>query len=115
MSDVVLLARQEAELAKKELAEATKAVTARFVALCAGTLICLYGVFFLFFSAIFGIGTVLPVWASSLIIGGGLAGLGLILILLSLIALSRVEALPRTTRTIRENWEWLKRAKERSP
>lgn len=113
--DLTLLARQEAELARKELANAARAFTIRMGALCAGVLIALYGAFFLFFSAIFGIGTVLPVWASALIIGGGLAGFGVILILLSSIALSRLEAMPRTTRTLRENREWLRRAKERSP
>lgn len=111
--DLALLTKQEAELARKELAESTRAFFVRLCVLALGALITLYGVFFLFFSAVFGIGTVLPTWASSLIIGGGLAGLGLILILLSFVALARLKSLPRTARTVRENEEWLKRLKAR--
>ncbi|MCL5292890.1 MAG: phage holin family protein [Actinobacteria bacterium] len=107
--DITLLIRQEVELAKRELARAARSVALWSGLLVLGSLILLYGLFFLFFSAVFGIGTVLPAWASSLIIGGGLAGIGLLIALPAVVALVRMEPLPRTIKTIRENGEWLRR------
>ncbi|MCL4499655.1 MAG: phage holin family protein [Chloroflexi bacterium] len=108
-SDVSLLIKQEIELAKTEMASAARTAAMMSGIIIAGIVVVLFGLFFLFFSAVFGLGVVLPTWAASMIIGGGLFVIGLFFVLSALTRLGNIDPLPRTSKTIKESVEWLKR------
>ncbi|MHB0977377.1 MAG: phage holin family protein [Candidatus Aquicultorales bacterium] len=102
------LVQYEIELAKEELREYGKAVVTAVIMIVTGALLALYGLFFLFFGGVFGLAAALPTWAASLIVGGGLTLVALLLILPAFRRLSRVKPLQKTSKTMRENVEWLK-------
>lgn len=106
-NDIAILVKSEVELAKKELQLATRKFVVGASLIAAGLLFLFYGLFFLLFAAIFGLGEALPTWASSLIIGGGIFVLGILLIVPALIKISGVDVAPRTNKTLRENMLWL--------
>lgn len=112
VGDVELLLSQEAALARQEMREAFAKVTARSIALLTGATLALYGLLFIFYGLVYLLGLALPIWVSALIIGGSLALIGLMAMLLSMRALTHVKPLPRTTQAIREDLEWLKQKRQ---
>jgi len=111
VSDIQALTRQEIALAKTEMlrewdkaktAAGAMVVGAAFLAL-GGILLCLMVV-----SALHE-GAGLPWWASFLIVGGLLAALGVVLLLIGRSQAARVNLVPpQTAETLRENVQWIR-------
>ncbi len=111
ISDAQQLIRQELMLARRELQdEVKKAKTAAisfavgaFVALVGSALLCLMVVYFLNWA------TNLPLWGCFGIVGGLLALLGLILLLVARNKASEIHLVPpQTAATLKENVQWIK-------
>jgi hypothetical protein len=105
-----LLMRQEVELAKVETSQIIKQVLKDALPAIIGLLIAYGGLLGLIEAGIYGLGTVLPWWASSLIIGGGTLIIGLIITAIALNHLRKRDLkLHHTVNTLKEDVQWAKR------
>jgi hypothetical protein len=111
ISDIQTLVRQEITLAKTELlSEWDKAKTAAGSMAVGATVLALGG-FFLCVTVVCVLHEVagLPWWASFLIVGGVLTGLGLVLFYTGRNKAAQVHVVPpQTAETMRENVEWIR-------
>ncbi|MFW5740187.1 MAG: phage holin family protein [Myxococcota bacterium] len=73
------LARAEVALAKTELNENINKAIRGVASMVGGSAALAAGLVVLLFAAVLGLGTVIPLWLSALIIGGGIAAVGLVL------------------------------------
>jgi hypothetical protein len=107
--EVNLLVRQEIALARAETTEKISQVAKHSVLMVVGLALAYAGLLGLIAAAIYGLGTVLPWWASSLIIGGGVFLLGLILVQIGRSNLKKSDLKPRhTIDSIKEDLQWAK-------
>jgi predicted phage tail protein len=108
-SDVSLLIRQEIALAKKELSQTLSQALGSAVSLIVGALVAYVGLLALIAALILGLARTMDAWLAALIVGGVLALLGLILILVGVNRIKRVQLVPpRTSQTLKEDAEMLK-------
>ncbi|MDB5218038.1 MAG: hypothetical protein JWO86_5965 [Myxococcaceae bacterium] len=103
------LVRKEVELAKVEMTAKAK-VAGRDAALVAGGgSIAMLGVMALLAALILALGTLIPLWASALLVGAVVTGTGGALVVLGIRAFKGIDAAPRETmQTIEENKRWLR-------
>ncbi|HEX5412304.1 MAG TPA: phage holin family protein [Terriglobia bacterium] len=103
------IVRDEIRLARTEVAaEAVRAARAGKL-VGAGAVALFFGAWFLLLTCVYALAIVLPMWAASLVIGGGVAIIGGIVLMAGLGRFRRINAAPpQTTESIRENVQWTK-------
>jgi putative superfamily III holin-X len=103
------IVRDELRLARTELAaEAARAARAGKL-LAVGAVAAFFGAWFVLLCCVYALAVVLPMWAASLVIGGGLAIIGGLVLMAGVAKLRRINAAPpQTTESIRENVQWTK-------
>lgn len=108
-ADTGVLVRKEVELVTTEMTGKAK-VAAKDSALIAGGAVAAYFASFLLLAAlVLALGTVMPLWASALIVGVLLAAGAATLAVVGVQKLKRVDPKPRETiRTFKENRLWLR-------
>ena len=107
--DTGVLVRKEVELAKTEMTGKAKSAAKDGALIAAGGVVAFYASLVLVFALVFLLATVMPLWASALLVGvvlalgaGGLAAVGVK-------KLKSVDPQPRETiRTMKENQLWLR-------
>jgi predicted phage tail protein len=111
--DFKLLARQEAELAKRELTEKLSQVARQAVQLALGAAALLLGLLVLLAAGVLALATIMPAWAAALLIGGSLSLLGIVLVLSGKTKLSRIDLKPQqAVESVRQDVAALKKAAE---
>jgi hypothetical protein len=102
------LVRKEVELAKVEMTAKAK-IAGRDAALVAGGgSIAMLGVMALLAALILALGTLIPLWASALLVGLMVSITGGVLVALGIRAFKGLDAAPRQTmQTLEENKRWL--------
>lgn len=108
------LVRKEVELASAEMTAKAKTAGREAALVASGGAIALLGAMALVAALILVLGTVLPLWASALIVGAMLAGTGGVLAVLGIRAFKGIETAPRQTiETLEENKRWLRQQMSR--
>ncbi len=108
--EISTLIRQEMELARIETTRKASILARRSALFTSGLALAFAGLLGLIAAAIYGLGTVLPWWASSLIIGGGVFILGLALAQMGRSSLKRADLKPHhTVESLKEDIQWAKR------
>lgn len=103
-----ILVRKEVELAKTEMAGKAKVVAKDGSMIAGGGVLAFYASLVLLAALVLALGTVMPLWASALIVGGVLAAGAAALAFIGVKKLKRVDPAPRETiRTLKENKLWL--------
>jgi len=103
------LVRKEVELAKTEMTAkaSTAAKDAAMVGVGGG--VALLGAIALLAAVILGLGTLIPMWLSALLVGGVLAGIGVALAIGGIKKLQHIDPVPRmTVETLQDDKRWLK-------
>lgn len=101
------LLRDEVALAKAELRRGITVLVRDAIFLAIGTAIALAAVLTFIDAAVFGLGLVMPLWASALIVGGVFLIVALALILKGIQDLRRGEFLPKQTmESLRNDARW---------
>src|SRR5688500_8902232 len=107
-SDTGVLVRKEVELAKTEMAGKAKVVAKDGALIAGGGALAYYATFLLLAALVLGLGTVMPLWASALIVGVVLAAGAGVLAFIGVKKLKKVDPAPRETiRKLKENKLWL--------
>ena len=107
-SDTGILVRKEVELAKTEMAGKAKVVAKDGAMIAGGGVLAYYASFLLLAALVLALGTVMPLWASALIVGVVLAAVAGVLAFIGVKKLKKVDPAPRETiRTLKENKLWL--------
>jgi|SRR5688572_8869733 len=107
------LIRQEAALAKSELADKASAAGKDIGLMAAGAFLGYAGLLAIVAAAIAGLASVVPLWASALIVGAVLAIVGYFLVSSGLSHIKSANWAPEETiESIREDAEWLKKQVE---
>jgi hypothetical protein len=107
--DTSNLVRQEVALARTEMTQKAAELGRDAGMLGAGGAVAYAGFLALIFALIVGLGELIPLWASALIVGLVVAGVGYLLIQRGLSALKRVDLKPhQTIETLKEDAEWAK-------
>ena len=102
------LVRKEVELAKVEMTAKAKVAGHDAAILAAGGAIAMLGVMALLAALILGLGTLIPLWVSALIVGAVVTANGGVLAAQGIRALKGIEGAPRETiQTLQENKRWL--------
>lgn len=101
------LIKKEVELAKTELAAKAAIATRNAAFVAAGGAIVLAGALTLLAALVLAVGTLMPLWASALLIGALISGIGASLVLAGVRAFKRFDPAPReTVQTLKENRQW---------
>ena len=107
-SDTGTLVRKEVELAKTEMAGKAKVVAKDGAMIAGGGVLAYYASFLLLAALVLALGTIMPLWASALIVGVVLAASAGVLAFIGVKKLKKVDPAPRETiRTLKENKLWL--------
>ena len=108
-SDTGVLVRKEVELAKTEMAGKAKVVAKDGAMIAGGGVLAYYASFLLLAALVLALGTVMPLWASALIVGVVLAASAGVLAFIGVKKLKKVDPAPRETiRSLKENKLWLR-------
>jgi predicted phage tail protein len=109
--DMTLLVRQEIRLARTEVSEKVTAVSRRLTSVAAGGFIAYLGAlalvagFILLLTQVIGI----PAWLAALLVGGGMAIGGYVMLRAGLRELKTIDPAPRrTVETIKDDVRWAK-------
>jgi hypothetical protein len=110
LQETTTLAKQEVSLAKAELEEKATRIGKDIAYLAVGGAIAYAGLLALLTAAVFGLCAAgLPAWAAALLVGGVALGGGGGLILIEVMAIRRIDPLPRQTLdTLKEGRQWIK-------
>jgi uncharacterized membrane protein YqjE len=104
-----VLVRDEITLARKEITERVQTFAARLITVCIGSLVGLLGVMTLVAAAVIGLGRLVGMGTSALIIGAALAVIGGTMSIVGLNRLKQTSLKPeKTIETLGEDKEWLK-------
>ncbi len=95
--DTGTLVRQEVRLATSEVGEKAKRVAHQSGLLIAGGAMIHAGALLMLLSAVYALREVMPVWASALMIGALVAGIGWSMLSRSMKALAQLDPVPRKT------------------
>jgi hypothetical protein len=107
--NVQQIIRSEVLLAKTEVKQEAIQTARAGRPLIGGGIAGMYAIGFLLLCCVFALEMVVAAWAAALIVGGGVAIIGGILIKVGLNRLRRVSPTPeRTVATVKENVEWAK-------
>jgi len=106
LRDVREIVRGEVRLASAELLADALALRRAAVFMAVAGMLVLMGVAYLFLSALFGLATVIPMWAAALLLGAGalLAAAGTAFAAMK--GLKRVTGVPRTLAVLEETTRW---------
>lgn len=108
-ADTGVLVRKEVELVTTEMTGKARVAAKDGVLLAGGGVAAYFATFLLLGALVLGLGTVMPLWASALIVGGVLVAIAATLAAVGFQKLKRVDAKPRETiRTLKENQLWLR-------
>lgn len=108
-SDTGILVKKEVELAKTEMAGKAKVAAKDGAMIAGGGVLAYYASFLLLAALVLALGTIMPLWASALIVGVVLAAGAGILAFIGVKKLKKVDPAPRETiRTLQENKLWLR-------
>jgi hypothetical protein len=103
------LVRQEVNLAKVEMTAKARAAGYDAVQVAAGGATAVLGALALLAAVILLLGTVIPLWASALIVGLVVSAIGAFLVTRGIRAFREIDPAPKETiRTLREDKQWLK-------
>jgi len=107
--DTGVLVRQEIQLASTEMGQKAKSATLQIGVAAMGGALAHAGLLALIAAVILGLGTLIPVWVSALIIGLVTAGAGLVLVRKGITALRELDPVPkRTVETLQQDRTWMK-------
>ena len=107
-SETGTLVRKEVELAKIEMTHKAKVAGRDAAIVAAGGAIAGLGAMALLAALILGLGTLIPLWASALIVGLVVSITGGVLAVSGIRAFKAIDAAPRQTiQTLEENKRWL--------
>jgi len=107
--DTSNLVRQEVELAKTEMTQKVTSLGKDAGMIGAGAALAYAGLLALIAAVILGLGELIPLWLSALIVGLVVVGIGYALIQRGRTAMSRMDLTPRQTiETLKEDKEWAK-------
>jgi len=108
-SETTNLVRQEIQLAKTEVTQKATSAGKDVGMIGAGGALAYAGLLALIAALIIGLGEVIPMWLSALIVGLVVVGVGYMLIQRGLTALKNIDPTPRQTlETLQEDKEWAK-------
>lgn len=108
-SETTNLVRQEIALAKTEITQKATSAGKDVGMIGAGGALAYAGLLALVAALIIGLGQVIPMWLSALIVGLVVVGIGYMLIQRGLTALKNIDPTPRQTlETLQEDKEWAK-------
>lgn len=108
-SDTSTLVRKEVDLARTEMVQKATAAGRDVGMLGAGGAVAYAGFLALLAALIIGLGYLIPVWLSALIVGVLVVGVGALLIQRGLSALKRLNPVPeQTIETLKEDVQWAK-------
>jgi hypothetical protein len=103
------LVRKEVELARVEMTAKATTALKDIAFIVVGGAIAFAGGLALLAAVILGLGTLIPMWLSALIVGVLVAGLGGALAIGGVAALKRADLTPRQTiQTLKENQQWVR-------
>jgi hypothetical protein len=106
-SETGTLVRKEVELAKTEMSAKAAVAGRNAGAVAAGGAVAFMGGLALVAAMILALGMLIPLWASALIVGLVVAGIGGALVMKGLTAFKRIDPVPRETiRTLEEDKQW---------
>lgn len=113
-TDVALLARREAELAKIELKDKVSTVIVAVGLLAAGAMVASFAVATLIVAAVLGLAIVVPAWAATLIVAAVLVAVAVALALAGRAKLGAAAPLAPTgtLQTAQEDIAWIRRTTE---
>lgn len=104
IQQVGTLFRQEIALARAEVSETASHLTSAVVMLVIGATLGFSALIVLLFAAVYGIAEALPLWASALIVGGVVAIVALVLVMMGKSRFAARNLMPRrTARTLRDD------------
>jgi len=108
--DTSALVRQEVDLAKTEMTQKATEAGKDVAYIAAGGAVAYVGLIVLAFALVYLLADLfLPLWASALIVGLVIAGIGYFLVQRGLTALKRTNLTPReTVQSLKEDKEWIK-------
>ena len=107
--ETATLVRHEVELAKVEMAAKAKSAGYDAAQVAIGGIISYFGALALLAALVLGLGELMPLWASALIVGLAVIAVGGVLAFFGVRALQRLDPAPRQTlRTLQENKQWLR-------
>jgi len=107
--DTATLVSQEVTLAKTEMTAKATRVGKDIGFLAVGGMIAYAGLLAIIAGVILLLGAVVPLWASALIVGLVVAGIGYVLVQRGLTALKREDLTPRQTiESLKEDTQWAK-------
>lgn len=108
-SETSTLVRQEVELAKTEMTQKATRVGRDVGAIGAGGAIAYAGFLVLLAAITLGLGELIPLWLSALIVGALVVGIGYMVVQRGLQALKRASLTPHETiQTLKEDAQWAK-------
>jgi len=108
-SETSTLVRQEVELAKTEMTQKATRVGRDVGAIGAGGAIAYAGLLVLLAAVTLGLGQLIPLWLSALIVGAIVVFIGYMVVQRGLQALKRADLTPRETiQSLKEDTEWAK-------
>ena len=109
VSETGTLVSKEVELAKTEMTAKASHAAKDVAVIGAGGAVALLGAFGLLAALILGLGTVMPLWLSALLVGAVLSGIGAAVAMGALQQLKHIDPVPRqTVRTLQEDKQWLR-------
>jgi Putative Actinobacterial Holin-X, holin superfamily III len=109
LRDVQDILRSEVRLAKAEIRQEVTQAASSALWVTVGVAGVLSAWMFLLWTAVYALGTILPMWAATLVIAVAMAGAGGVLIAAGLRRLTRINPVPeRTMESLKENLEWMK-------
>jgi amino acid transporter len=108
-NETTTLVRQEIQLAKTEMTQKAATAGKDVGMIGAGGALAYAGLLAIIAAVIIGLGQVIPMWLSALIVGLVVVGIGYVLIQRGLSELKRIDPAPRQTlETLKEDKEWVK-------
>ncbi|HEX6290821.1 MAG TPA: phage holin family protein [Herpetosiphonaceae bacterium] len=108
-NETTTLVRQEIQLAKTEMTQKATRAGKDVGMIGAGGALAYAGLLAIIAAVIIGLGQIIPMWLSALIVGLVVVGIGYVLIQRGLSELKRIDPAPRQTiQTLKEDKEWVK-------
>ncbi len=108
ISNVQEIVRSEVRLARSEIVTELNKVKAAAPLLIAGGAVAVLGLLFLFWTIVFALAVVLPLWAAALIVTALLAIMGGVTMTAGVKKLRQINPPQRTIATVKENVQWAK-------
>jgi len=108
-NETTTLVRQEIQLAKTEMTQKATRAGKDIGMIGAGGALAYAGLLAVIAAVIIGLGQLIPMWLSALIVGLVIVGVGYFMIQRGLTELKRIDPTPRQTlETLKEDKEWVK-------